>query len=185
MSSTEISFPLFGEGFVVNPPRHVSIFGLPIYLYGLFIAFGFLLAGAYLYRRRDALALEKESVIDLFLLAVPCGLVGARIYYALFNFSDYFGPGKWLNIFMFREGGLAVYGGVIGGAIAFYIYSRKKKIPVGKFLDAAGFGLLIGQAVGRWGNFFNREAYGVATDMPWKMGLGRSWGFEYVHPTFL
>ena len=185
MGSVEISFPLFGEGFVINPPSFISVFGFNIYLYGLFITLGFALAGLYIYKRRSVLGLTQDNVLDLIILAVPCGIVGARIYYAIFNFSDYFGPGRWLNIFMMRQGGLAVYGGVIGGGIAFYVYSRIKKISVGKMLDAAGFGLLIGQAVGRWGNFFNREAFGVETDLPWKMGLQRYSGFVYVHPTFL
>ena len=185
MNSNEISFPLFGEGFVIDPPTYVTIFGLNIYLYGLFIAAGFIIAGIYLYKRHEALALTKDNVLDLILLAVPCGIVGARLYYAIFNFSDYFGPGKWLNIFMVRQGGLAVYGGVIGGGLAFYMYSRRKKMPVGKLLDAAGFGLLIGQAIGRWGNFFNREAFGTVTDLPWKMGLRVQSSLTYVHPTFL
>ena len=185
MDSTEISFPIFGEGFVIDPPSYITIFGFNLYIYGLFITFGFILAGLYIFKRRNTLGLTQDNVLDLIILTVPSGIVGARIYYAIFNFSDYFGAGNWLNIFKLREGGLAIYGGVIGGAIAIYIYSRVKKVPVGKLLDAAGFGLLIGQAVGRWGNFFNREAFGTATDLPWKMGLRSSSGFIYVHPTFL
>ena len=185
MTYYEISFPLFGEGFVVNPPSYISLFGFNLYLYGLFITLGFVLAGVYAYKRRDVLGLTQDNVLDLVIMAVPCGLVGARIYYALFNFSDYFGAGNWLNIFKIREGGLAVYGGVIASGIAFYVYSRIKKVHIGKLLDAAGFGLLIGQAVGRWGNFFNREAFGNVTGVPWKMGLRSYSGVIYVHPTFL
>ena len=185
MNSVEISFPLFGEGFSFNPPGYVNVFGFNLYLYSLFITLGFILAGLYLYKRRDVLDLTQDNVLDLIIMAVPCGIVGARIYFAVFNSSDYFGPGNWLNIFRVREGGLAVYGGVIGGAIAFYVYSRIKKIPVGKLFDAAGFGLFIGQAVGRWGNFFNREAFGTVTDLPWKMGLEGYASVVYVHPTFL
>jgi len=185
LSTASITFPLFGEDFIINTPGYISVFGFRLYLYGLFITAGFVLAGVYMYVRRDMLKLTKDNVLDLIILAVPCGLLGARIYYILFNASQYIGPGKWQNIIMFREGGLAVYGGVIGGAIAFYVYSRIKKIPIGKLLDAAGFGLLIGQAVGRWGNFFNREAYGVGTDLPWRMGLTTNTGTIYVHPTFL
>ncbi|MCL2126153.1 MAG: prolipoprotein diacylglyceryl transferase [Oscillospiraceae bacterium] len=186
MNPGEISLPIFGEGFVIDPPNAISIFGFNIYLYGLFLTAGFIFAGLYMYKRRDMLGLTKDNVLDLIILAVPCGIVGARIYYALFNFADYFGPGNWLNIFKVREGGLAIYGGVIGGVVAFFVYSRVKKIPVGKLLDAAAFGLLIGQALGRWGNFFNREAHGSETDLPWKMGLASSTGGTiYVHPTFL
>ena len=185
MGSGEISFPLFGEGFIINPPSYVTVFGFDLYLYGLFIALGFILAGLYLYKRRNALGLSNDNVLDLIILAVPCGIIGARLYFALFNISDYVGQGNWLNIFRIREGGLAIYGGVIGGALAFYVYSRRKKVPIGKLLDAAGFGLFIGQAVGRWGNFFNREAFGSVTDLPWKMGLTRGTDIIYVHPTFL
>ena len=181
----EISFPLFGENFIVNPPVYVTVFGFQIYLYGLCITAGFLLAGLYMYKRRELFGLTQDNVLDLVILAVPCGIVGARIYYVLFNLSDYVGPGKWHNILMLRSGGLAVYGGVIGGTLAYIIYSRIKKIPIGKLLDAGSFGLFIGQAVGRWGNFFNREAFGSITSLPWKMGLMAPTGFVYVHPTFL
>ena len=185
MESATISFPIFGEGFIIDVPNYISVFGFSIYLYGLFLTAGFAAAALYMYKRRDMLGLSQDNVLDLVILAVPCGIVGARIYFALFNFSSYFGPGNWLNIFRLRQGGLAIYGGVIGGVIAFIVYSRIKKIPIGKLLDAAGFGLLIGQAVGRWGNFFNREAYGTVTDLPWRMGLTLNSRTTYVHPTFL
>jgi len=180
-----ISFPIFGEGHLFDVPRYITVFGFRLYLYGLFITAGFALAALYLIRRHKVVGLTKDNVLDLVIMAVPCGLIGARLYYMLFNFDQYFGPGKWRNIIMFREGGLAIYGGVIGGAIAFLIYARVRKINFGKLLDAAGFGLFIGQAVGRWGNFFNREAYGIATDAPWRMGLSSGGVTTYVHPTFL
>jgi len=185
LETATISFPLFGEGFMLNPPHYITIFGFRIFLYGIFLTAGFAFAALYIYRRRKMLGLTQDNVLDLVILAVPCGIVGARIYFAIFNFSSYFGPGNWLNIFRVREGGLAVYGGVIGGALAFYIYSRVKKIPVGKLLDAAGFGLFLGQAIGRWGNFINREAYGTVTTLPWRMGLTLNNRTVYVHPTFL
>jgi len=104
----------------------------------------------------------------------------------IFNYQDFFAPGQWANIFRFRDGGLAVYGGIIASGLVFIIYSRVKKLPIGNLLDAAGFGLFIGQAVGRWGNFVNREAFGVETDLPWKMGLTSATGIvRYYHPAFL
>jgi len=143
------------------------------------------MATLYLIRRRDLFSLSSDNILDILLIAVPCGLLGARLYYMLFNFSDFFGPGKWGNILAFRDGGLAVYGGIIASGLVFIIYSRVKKIPLGNLLDAAGFGLFIGQAIGRWGNFINREAFGVETELPWKMGL-TSWGVtRYYHPAFL
>ena len=185
MDTATISFPLFGDGFQLNFRRYITIFGYDIYIYGLLITVGFILAAVYMLRRCKALELTKDNVLDLVIMAVPFGLIGARIYYIIFNASLYFGAGKWRNIFMLREGGLAVYGGVIGGAIAFYVYSRVKKIPVGKLFDAASFGLFIGQAIGRWGNFVNREAFGTETTLPWRMGLTLGSQTVYVHPTFL
>jgi len=180
-----ITFPLFGDWLVLNLPRYFTIFGFNIYYYGLFITIGYTLAGLYIFKRRDLFGLTKDNILDIILIAIPCGLAGARIYYMLFNFENFFAPGQWGNILRFRDGGLAVYGGIIASGLVFIIYSRVKKISLGSLLDAAGFGLFIGQAVGRWGNFINREAYGVETDLPWKMGLTSGGRTTYVHPTFL
>jgi len=185
MESALITFPIISDRLVFDTPGYLSIFGFKVYLYGLFITAGFALAAIYLSRRHKMLGLATDNVLDLVILAVPCGLIGARLYYAIFNASYYFGPGNWLNIFRFREGGLAVYGGVIGGVLAFIIYGKIKKIPIPRLFDAGAFGLFIGQAVGRWGNFFNREAFGSETTVPWKMGLTTAAGTIYVHPTFL
>jgi len=180
-----ISFPLFGDGFILDLPRYFTIFGFNIYYYGLFITVGYILAGVYLIKRRDLFGLTKDNILDIVIIAILCGLVGARIYYMLFNFNEFFAPGKWGNILRFRDGGLAVYGGIIASGAGFYIYSKKKKIPIGNLLDAAGFGLFIGQAVGRWGNFINREIYGLETDVPWKMGLTTGEVTRFYHPLFL
>ena len=185
MSDATITFPLFGDGFILDLPRYFTIFGFNIYYYGLFITLGYTLAGLYLIKRCKLFDLTKDNILDLVLIAIPCGLVGARLYYMLFNFSDFFGPGQWGNILRFRDGGLAVYGGIIASGLVFIIYSRFKKIPLGNLLDAAGFGLFIGQAIGRWGNFINREAYGVETELPWRMGLTARGATIYVHPVFL
>ena len=199
MNSAPISFPIFGEGFILDLPRYFTIFGFDINFYGLCIAAGFALATVYITVRRDLFGLTKDNMLDILIISVPCGIIGARLYYILFNIDTYFGAGNWQNILKFREGGLAVYGGIIASGVGFIIYSRIKKIPIGNLLDAGGFGLLIGQAVGRWGNFFNREAFGVETELPWKMGLtftsrthisaldktffaGETY---YFHPTFL
>jgi len=176
---------MFGEGFVMNLPRFFTIFGFNIYYYGLFITAGYALAGVYLIKRRQLFRLTTDNLLDLVIIAVVCGLVGARLYYMIFNFDNFFAPGKWGNIFRLREGGLAVYGGIIASGLGFLAYSRIKKIPFGSTLDAAGFGLFIGQAVGRWGNFINREAYGVETDLPWRMGLTTGGSTIFVHPAFL
>jgi len=180
-----ITFPLFGDGFILNLPRFFTIFGFNIYYYGLFIVAGYTLAGVYLIKRRKLFGLTQDNIYDLVILAILCGLVGARLYFMIFNFDRFFAPGQWGNIIRFRDGGLAVYGGIIASGLAFIVYSRVKKIPLGNLLDAAGFGLFIGQAIGRWGNFINREAYGVETDLPWKMGLTVGDTTKYYHPAFL
>lgn len=176
---------MFGDGFVLDPPTHFTVFGLNIYYYAVIIAAGFLLAILHIYKRRREFGLTQDNILDMFIIAVPTGIVGARLYYVLFHPEGFFGPGKWLNIFDIRSGGLAIYGGVIAAVVGIVIYSRKKKIPAGVFFDVGALGLLIGQAVGRWGNFFNREAFGYETDLPWKMGLTSGAGTFYVHPTFL
>jgi len=199
VNTASISFPLFGEGFIINPPAYFTIFGFQIFFYGLFITAGFSLATLYLIKRSRVIGLTRDNILDLVLMAVPAGLIGARLYYVIFNFEHYVGPGNWQNIFAVRDGGLAVYGGIILAGIAYLIYSRRKKVPIGKMLDAAGFGLFIGQAIGRWGNFFNREAFGSETAVPWRMGftfenstyipsLGETFAAgqaRYFHPAFL
>ena len=91
MNNTAISFPIFGEGFVIDPPRSITLFNFDIYLYGLFITAGFALAALYLLKRRKVVGLTSDNILDLIILAVPCGLLGARLYYIIFNAADYFG----------------------------------------------------------------------------------------------
>jgi phosphatidylglycerol:prolipoprotein diacylglycerol transferase len=179
-----IYFPIFGEGFSVDPPRYFELFGFKVYWYGVIIAAGFLLALLYaLYRKKD-FGLTEDNVIDMLLFAVPISIIGARLYYVVFNFDIY--RGDIASMFRIRDGGIAIYGAVIAGALTIYIFSKVKKIPVGALLDDVSIPLLIGQAVGRWGNFMNREAYGAVTELPWRMGLTLSDGaITYVHPTFL
>lgn len=178
-------FPIFGDKFVLNPPTYFMLLGRPVYFYAVIISFGFILACIYILRRRNEFGLTQDNVLDLFIIAVPSGIVGARLYYVLFNSSLYFGPGKWANIIKVWEGGLGFYGGAIAAALGVYVYCRIKKIPLGVFFDVGALGLLIGQSIGRWGNFINREAYGSETELPWKMGLTTQDGTIFVHPTFL
>ena len=176
----------------MNPPRGLELFGseskpgFTIYFYGIIIAIGFVLAGLYVLRRRDSYKLTQDNVIDIFLCAMIGGLVGARLYYVIFNFERYFGPGKWIEILKVRDGGLAIYGGIILGCITAVMYGRRKKLNLALILDAAGNAIPLGQAIGRWGNFINREAFGSETNLPWKMGLTDAYGTTiFVHPTFL
>jgi phosphatidylglycerol:prolipoprotein diacylglycerol transferase len=176
---------MFGEGFVINPPSHFTVFGQPLYLYGIIIAIGFVLAVLYCYRRCEQFGVKRDSLLDMLFAAVPSAIVCARLYYCVFEWDYYFShPLEIINI---RSGGLAIYGGVIGAVIGAAIFCRIKKIPFGAMVDAGSFGLLIGQAVGRWGNFTNRECFGGETSIFCRMGLTDpiSGQTVYVHPAFL
>ena len=141
-----------------------TVLGFPIYWYGLLIAVGLVLGALCASSREKRLNLKKDTAIDFLLLALPVALVCARIYYVAFSWDNY--AAHPLSVFNLREGGLAIYGGVIGGVLAAFIYGRWKKIPFGSLADLCAPGLALGQAVGRWGNFFNQEAYGVAISNP-------------------
>lgn len=184
MREAVISFPGIGLN-GIDPPSGFTVFGRSFAFYGLIIAIGFLLAMLYLSKRCGVFGLTQDNVMDILLCAVPLGIIGARLYYVAFRPEMYFGPGKWGEIIKIWEGGLAIYGGIIAGVIGIIIYCRVKKIPIGTALDLASFGVLIGQIAGRWGNFFNREAYGAETASFLRMGLTTASGTIYVHPTFL
>ena len=183
LRGAEISFPMLGD-WSVNPPYSFTVFGFEIYFYGVIIAAAFILAALFCARKAAEFGLTSDDLFDLVIWLIPACIIGARLYYVLFKL-DYFitNPSK---IFSVRDGGLAIYGGIIAGVITGIIWSRRKKIPVFAVGDLAAFGLLIGQAVGRWGNFINREAFGAVTDVFCRMGLTLP-GQEtlYVHPTFL
>ena len=206
LEDTPISFPGLGiEN--IDPPTGFKLLGtnFDIKFYGVIIAFGLLLAVLYCMKRSKQFGLTTDNVIDIALVGVPCAVIGARLYYVLL----YGVPvSNWLRI---RDGGLAIYGGVIGAVIGFAIFSLTTKERRSRFLpsaDIAGLGLLIGQSIGRWGNFFNREAFGgycdniLAMRLPEKCirGLAESpalqllrdkaieggyEGYVQVHPTFL
>ena len=179
-----IYFPMFGENFSIDPARFFEVFGYKIHWYGVIIAFGFALAVIYALLRKKEFGLTEDNLIDMLLFAVPASLIGARLYYVVFNFSLY--KDNLADVVKIWEGGMAIYGAIIFAAITVYIFAKVKKIPVGAFFDIGGLGLMIGQAIGRWGNFMNREAYGAVTDVFCRMGITLGDGtVTYVHPTFL
>jgi len=180
-----ISFPMFGEGFQLDPPYAITVGGFNIYFYGIIIALGLLLAVIYHTRFSRRLDMKMDDVYDYLIWAVILGVVGARLYYVAFFYSWAELTADPLLLFRIRDGGLAIYGGVIGAGLALLIRARMRRERVWPPLDVMGFGLLIGQAVGRWGNFFNREAYGAETDVFCRMGLTLNGSTIYVHPTFL
>ncbi len=180
MSSASISFPLLGN-WSIDPPNCFTLFGHTFYWYGVIIACGFLLAVAYCMGRSREFGITQDDLVDNLLFAVPLGIVGARAYYVIF-YGHYDSFWEMCKIW---EGGLAIYGGVIAAVVTVLVVCRVKKISALALLDLVSFGFLIGQSVGRWGNFMNREAYGAETDIFCRMGLTLNGATIYVHPTFL
>ena len=206
MREAIISFPLFGEGFQLNPPASLSIGGFQIYFYGVIIAAGLLLAVLYGSKFCKRVGMTMDVIYDYLIWAIILGVICARLYYCV-TYVDEAGVHTYLqnplSFFSIRDGGMAIYGSVIGAILALALVARKRKESLWKPLDMMSFGFLIGQCVGRWGNFFNREAFGYATDIFCRMGLTpttaegvatlRREGFPdaaigqtvYVHPAFL
>ena len=178
-----ITFPNLGIS--VNPSRVAfNVLGKDIYWYGIIIAAGFLLAVIYAMRRAPSFGLTEDNILDMLFVAVPLAIVCARLYYCIFYWDLY--RDNPIAILYVWEGGLAIYGGVIGAVIGVAIFCRVKKLPIGPLLDVGGLGLLIGQMIGRWGNFMNREAHGAVTDGFFKMGIADAAGnVTYYQPTFL
>lgn len=186
---TKISFPFLN--LEMNPPREIPLFGnAVIYLYGLIISLGLVLAVVYALKRRKEFGLLENDILDGVLGIVPFAVICARIYYCIFNWEYYQAkPGDIIKIW---DGGLAIYGGIIGAVIGILVLCKIKKIKTAALFDLVALGFLIGQSIGRWGNFFNREAVGVlkeGSNLFIRMGLynekGFPTGWEYFHPTFL
>ncbi|MDR1262091.1 MAG: prolipoprotein diacylglyceryl transferase, partial [Oscillospiraceae bacterium] len=146
----------------IPPLGNVAFLGIP--WYSILIVAG-MAAGAFLaVREEPRLGLPRDSVLDTLLLAIPVAIIGARLYYVAFEWELF--RGDPLRILRVREGGLAVYGGIIGGLLAAFVMSRIKRVSFVKILDACAPSLMLGQAIGRWGNYANMEAYGLAVNDP-------------------
>ena len=183
MRDATISFPMLGD-WSIDPSASFTLFGHTFYWYGAIIAVGFILAMLYCARHCRRCGIKPDTLYDFLIWMIPLAIIGARLYYVIFQWSDY--REHPLNAFKIWEGGLAIYGGVIAGILTGIIWCRKRKIPFGAMADVCAPGLLIGQCIGRWGNFINREAFGRETAAFSRMGLtlpGRE--TVYVHPTFL
>jgi phosphatidylglycerol---prolipoprotein diacylglyceryl transferase len=184
MEDATITFPMLGSNFAFTVPGNYTIFGMTLHWYGTIIALGFLLAYLYADHRTKDFGMTSDDFLSALICAVPAAIIGARLYYVIFNYSIY--TDNFWDVFKIWKGGIAVYGSIIGAMIGILIYCRVKKTPIAPYLDVGAFGLLIGQAIGRWGNFMNREAYGAATTAFCRMGLTDASGNTiYVHPTFL
>ncbi len=182
---SEISFPGLGIGeFEVNSEAF-KIGSLSIAWYAIFITLGMILCVAYTIYRAKKIGLKSDDIIDYALVLIPTGIVGARLYYVLSKIDEYRSFKDIINI---RNGGLAIYGGIIAGFIFAIIVSKMKKIPFFAFADLCTPGIILAQAIGRWGNFMNGEAFGEETTWFIRMGLNNVLtGYKtlYVHPTFL
>ena len=183
MRDAAISFPMLGD-WSVNFPASFEIFGFRIYFYGVVMAVAFIAAVLYAAHKSPKMGIKGDDVYSLVLWVLPMAIIGCRLYYVASEWDRY--KDNLIEILYIRDGGIAMYGGIIAGVITVYIWSRAKKIPVGATLDVAGSALILGQVIGRWANFVNREAFGYQTDIFCRMGLTRR-GEEtvYVHPTFL
>ena len=184
-----ISFPgLFGD-WEFNPDPIAIHIGHGVYWYGIILACA-MLAGLFLcMKQAKRFGLTEDNVLDLVLWAVPCCILGSRIYYVIFYLDLYRnadGSLDWGRIVAIWDGGLAIYGTVIAGVIVVLIFTKVKKLRFAAMTDLAAMGLLLGQIIGRWANFINREAFGGLTDLPWRMRLWVSTTqYIEVHPTFL
>ena len=180
---TTISFPELGIEF--DPIREFSIGPVSVHLYGLIIGIGMILAAIYAMRRSEEFGLTEDHVLDGFLWVTPFAIVCARIYYVAFSWEMY--ADNPISALYIWEGGIAIYGGVLGAVIGILVFTRVKKIGTLATLDLIAIAFLIGQCLGRWGNFFNREAFGAETESFLRMGLYNTYTgvTTYHHPTFL
>ncbi len=177
-----VGFPGLGIEFNINPVAF-NLFGKDIYWYGIIIAVGFALALWYALSQEKRVGFPKDTVTDLVLLCVPVAIICARIYFVAFKWSDY--AGDFLKMIAIWDGGIAIYGGLIGGFATGLIYCRVKKLNFYQVADVVAPSILIGQAIGRFGNFVNAEAHGGITALPWRMSIVEATGTFCYHPTFL
>ncbi len=165
-------------------PIAFSIFGIEVRWYAVCILTGIILALLVASRRLKKLGIDTDIIYDYLIVCLPLGIIGARLYYVIFEWSYY--SEHLANIIKIWNGGLAIHGGLIGAFIGIYLVSRKKKFNVLFILDIVAPCFLLAQSIGRWGNFFNMEAHGVQTTVPWAINvIDPVLGSIMVHPTFL
>ncbi|AOY77438.1 prolipoprotein diacylglyceryl transferase [Clostridium formicaceticum] len=160
-------------------PIAFRIFGVEVAWYGIVISIGIFLGIFVAMIRAKKEGLYEDAVLDLSLIAVPAAVIGARLYYVVFKW-DYYGQNP-ISILRIRQGGLAIHGAIIFGVLAGYLFCRYKGIGFWQMADICAPSIILGQAIGRWGNYFNQEAYGTPTDLPWAIEVDG----VMVHPTFL
>ncbi|MDU2687001.1 MAG: prolipoprotein diacylglyceryl transferase [Paeniclostridium sordellii] len=156
-----------------------TIFGIDVMWYGILMAIGMILGTLIALKEAKRVGIKEDNILDLAIIAIPVGLICARLYYVIFNWGYY--ASNPSQVFNFRGGGMAIHGALIGGVLAGYLFSRYKKINFFKLADTVIIGMPLAQAIGRWGNFINKEAHGGPTNLPWGIMVD---GVK-VHPTFL
>ncbi len=189
ITDSPIRFPgLFGDWTFTASSLALDI-GNGVYWYGILIALGLVLGVLFIMTQRHKYGISEDNVLDAVIWGIPAGVVGARLYYVIFYLDLFRNPDGSLNfskMIAIWDGGLAIYGTVIAVVIVALVLSRLGKFKLWAMMDLVVMGLLIGQAVGRWGNFMNREAFGAETTLPWRMELTlRTGELVQVHPTFL
>lgn len=200
MNPGDIAFPHLGI-YLRDVPKSISVFGFEIAFYGIIIATGILLGILLAAREAKVTGQDPDDYWDFSIYAVICSIIGARVYYVVFAWDLY--KDDLLSVFNLRQGGLAIYGAVIAAFLTGFLYARRKKKSFFLMADTGVVGLVLGQIIGRWGNFFNREAFGQYTDGLFAMRLPVAAvrasdisesiaahitdGINYiqVHPTFL
>lgn len=190
----KLEFPNLFGGTEIEYYRGFEVFGVPIYWYGVLIAIGILLACIYVFRRMEKdFGLSKDRAFDVIFASTIIGFIGARIYFCVFTTLDPTSGKDYNFVTTFteiRDGGIAIYGGIIAAVLGGFLFCKLRKVHFTTMLDVAALGFLIGQAIGRWGNFVNQEAYGADCPTDWlfamKGSLITSQGITgVVHPCFL
>ena len=175
---TKISFPAFG--LELDPIKEFAIGSMNVRMYGIVIAVGLLLAVIYGLKRSKHFGLKEDDILDGVLGIVPFAIICARAYYCAFSWENY--AANPISVFNIREGGLAIYGGIIGGVIAAFIVCKVEKLNFYNLLDLIGMSLLIGQGIGRWGNYANQEAFGTFTNGNFGMMSKKVAAYIASHP---
>lgn len=178
----EVVFPLLNLKLNINPIMF-NMFGINVYWYAFLIVFSIILGIIICKKNEGKFGIKFDNILDLLIYVLPVSIICARLYYVIFSINLY-----WQNplaIFNIRDGGLAIYGGIIGAVITILIYCKKKKISALDVLDYVAPCLALGQCIGRWGNFFNVEAHGEITKSIFRMGIIENGSYIEVHPTFL
>lgn len=185
MDYNTVSFPGLGIGeFTIDPTAFKITDNITVEWYAIIICVAILLAYFVCDRLASRFDIKSNDILDGLLIGLPSGFIGARLWYILGDLESF---DSFIDMISVWNGGLAIYGGVFGACISTYFVCKKKKISFLNLMDLVSIGFMIGQIIGRWGNFANVEVFGMQTDLPWRMGVGVGPGMiaEYVHPLFL